>query len=389
MILLHYLTLVFLPTASAQYYQNVSHLYKSLLVNYNKHLPPRRNLSSPVHVWLKFQLLSIEEVDVIREVFVSNILVTFCWEDHHINWNSSEYANLTHLRFPRSNVWTPDIVIQNSVDHVPYLGSSEYLVTIDTNGYAFMALEIKASTLCFVKVDRFPFDTQKCTIMFASDHYTRKELQIKQLQVGGYNFAEIGPWYVVKTTNRSGVELSEMFGEDIDFYSVTLTVKRHSLLYVLNLFIPILVISTVSPFVFVVNSESGEKLSISVTLFLSFTVFASTLSSLLPQTSSSTSLLSVFVCLQLLLSGLYVICCVLIQRVSFMNKHNRVTAVLAKLVCSKPQDLCKEGEESNDTEPTKLCDFKDLSARLDRVMFAIAWILHLVHTVGTVKYITS
>ncbi|XP_071092557.1 uncharacterized protein [Haliotis cracherodii] len=63
--------------------------------------------------------------------------------------------------------------------------------------------------------------------------------------------------------------------------------------------------------------------------------FITLLSGMLPQTSSSISLISLYVCGQLNLSGLYVLLCIAIQRISLMMKHNRLTRFMAKMGCAQ------------------------------------------------------
>ncbi len=61
--------------------------------------------------------------------------------------------------------------------------------------------------------------------------------------------------------------------------------------YVLNIVLPCVMLSVLQLMVFRVPSAAGEKVSLSITLLLSFTVFLLMVSDNMPQTSTSVPLL--------------------------------------------------------------------------------------------------
>ncbi len=70
-----------------------------------------------------------------------------------------------------------------------------------------------------------------------------------------------------------------------------LHLRRRSLFYVLNIVCPCVMLSVLQLMVFRVPSPAGEKVSLSITLLLSFTVFLLMVSDNMPQTSTSVPLL--------------------------------------------------------------------------------------------------
>lgn len=68
-------------------------------------------------------------------------------------------------------------------------------------------------------------------------------------------------------------------------------IRRMPFYYIMNIAIPILVLSLLSVTVFWLPPNSGEKVSLSVTVFLSFTVFSVLIVSNLPVSSDSYPLL--------------------------------------------------------------------------------------------------
>ena len=67
--------------------------------------------------------------------------------------------------------------------------------------------------------------------------------------------------------------------------------RRKTLFYVVNLIIPCVGISFLSVLVFYLPSESGEKISLSISILLSLTVFFLLLAEIIPPTSLSVPLL--------------------------------------------------------------------------------------------------
>jgi nicotinic acetylcholine receptor len=75
---------------------------------------------------------------------------------------------------------------------------------------------------------------------------------------------------------------------DIIFY---LLLRRKSLFYTVNVIIPCVGISFLSVLVFYLPSDSGEKVSLSISILLSLTVFFLLLAEIIPPTSMSVPLL--------------------------------------------------------------------------------------------------
>lgn len=68
--------------------------------------------------------------------------------------------------------------------------------------------------------------------------------------------------------------------------------QRKPVYYVLNVILPILVLSLIALLVFWLPAGSGEKVGLAVTVVLSFTVAQDTMGNIVPKTSDSLPLLS-------------------------------------------------------------------------------------------------
>jgi hypothetical protein len=84
--------------------------------------------------------------------------------------------------------------------------------------------------------------------------------------------------------------------------------------YVLNIILPVVLLSMLNVFVFLPPTESGEKISYAMTVFLAFAVFLTIISSTLPRNSESISVLGAYLIYQSLQSTLILLLTAFQQR---------------------------------------------------------------------------
>ena len=72
--------------------------------------------------------------------------------------------------------------------------------------------------------------------------------------------------------------------------------KRKPLFYILNILLPCVMLSILQLSVFLVPPAAGEKVSLGVTVLLSFTVFLLMVSDNMPQTSISVPVMGEYFC---------------------------------------------------------------------------------------------
>jgi hypothetical protein len=75
----------------------------------------------------------------------------------------------------------------------------------------------------------------------------------------------------------------------IDF---TLELKRKYSYYLLNMLLPVIILATMAPFVFILPVESGEKIGFALTILLSLSVVMTIVSDNIPPTSTHICVLS-------------------------------------------------------------------------------------------------
>uniref|UniRef100_A0A8C4X408 Neuronal acetylcholine receptor subunit alpha-7 n=1 Tax=Erpetoichthys calabaricus TaxID=27687 RepID=A0A8C4X408_ERPCA len=286
-------------------------LLKELLKDYNRMERPVANDSQPLTVHFSLSLMQIMDVDEKNQVLTSNIWLQMYWYDHYLRWNQSDYPGVKNLRFTTDQVWTPDILLYNSADE-RFDASFKTNVLVNSSGYCqYLPPGIFMST-CNVDVRWFPFDTQKCELKFGSWTYDGwlLDLQMNDADISGY--LQNGEWDLIGVPGSR----SEIFYDcckepypDVTFY---ITIRRRTLYYALNLLIPCVLLSSMTLLVFLLPADSGEKISLGITVLLSLTVFMLLVAEIMPATSDSIPLIGQYFASTMIIVGLSVIATVVV-----------------------------------------------------------------------------
>lgn len=137
---------------------------------------------------------------------------------------------------------------------------------------------------------------------------------------------------------------------DITF---NITLRRKSLFYTVNLIIPCVGISFLSVLVFYLPSDSGEKVSLCISILLSLTVFFLLLAEIIPPTSLAVPLLGKYLLFTMILVTCSVMVTIAVLNVNFRSPSTHKMAPWVKCVFIKflPRILFIERPEPSDDEP--------------------------------------
>ena len=183
----------------------------------------------------------------------------------------------------------------NSVDD--YTPASNFLddslVVIQANGTVMWMTAALVKASCEVDVALYPFDTQHCNIKFGSWSYNIKEVNLICHDQNGVigQLASNGEWDLLDLpcmVNNTKYECCNDVFSDITF---TVVMRRKPSFYLYNLAFPCIMLCIIGILVFCVPVESGERVSLSVTLLLSMVVFLLVIMDNVPPTSDAIPLL--------------------------------------------------------------------------------------------------
>ncbi|KAM6152393.1 acetylcholine receptor subunit delta isoform 2-T2 [Erethizon dorsatum] len=278
-----------------------------------------------------------DSVDITLALTLSN-LISLGWMDSRLQWNASEFGNISVLRLPSDMVWLPEIVLENNNDGSFQISYSCNVLVYDS-GYVYWLPPAIFRSSCPISVTYFPFDWQNCSLKFSSLKYTAKEitLSLKQEEEDGRayrvewiiidpeGFTENGEWEIIHRPARVNVDpstpLDSTGHQDVTFY---LIIRRKPLFYIINILVPCVLISFMVNLVFYLPADSGEKTSVAISVLLAQSVFLLLISKRLPATSMAIPLIGKFLLFGMVLVAMVVVICVIVLNIHFRTPSTHV-----------------------------------------------------------------
>jgi hypothetical protein len=92
------------------------------------------------------------------------------WNDPRMMWDENAYNHTSSIIASTSQFWTPDLAIPNAAGASNLVTLPSNLnILIKSNGNNYLTISIPTQqTRCALNVYKYPFDTQRCSIVFAS-----------------------------------------------------------------------------------------------------------------------------------------------------------------------------------------------------------------------------
>ncbi|TNM86098.1 neuronal acetylcholine receptor subunit alpha-9-I isoform X1 [Takifugu flavidus] len=249
-------------------------LLNDLMEDYSNALRPVEDTDEALNVSLQITLSQIKDMDERNQVLTTYLWIRQVWHDAYLKWDKEDYNDLEMINIPSDLVWKPDIVLYNKADEES-AGASNTNVKLRYNGEIVWDSPAITKSTCVVDVSYFPFDWQQCTLTFGSWTYNGNQVDISLTMDSGdlSDFVENVEW---ECHGMPAVRKVRMYGCCSDPYTevtFTLLLKRRSSFYIFNLLLPCFLISFLAPLGFYLPADSGEKVSLGVTVLLALTVF--------------------------------------------------------------------------------------------------------------------
>uniref|UniRef100_A0A8D0UDU7 Cholinergic receptor nicotinic alpha 10 subunit n=1 Tax=Sus scrofa TaxID=9823 RepID=A0A8D0UDU7_PIG len=227
-------------------------LFRDLFANYTSALRPVADTDQALNVTLEVTLSQIIDMDERDQVLTLYLWIRQEWTDAYLRWDPDAYGGLDAIRIPSSLVWRPDIVLYN-----------KYCLPPPTPRAALGSGCARAA---------HPHTRGSCP------KPTQAECPLGTfwvVQGSSVSLAERVP-------GHKGLFRTQPY-PDVTF---TLLLRRRAAAYVCNLLLPCVLISLLAPLAFHLPADSGEKVSLGVTVLLALTVFQLLLAESMPPAES-------------------------------------------------------------------------------------------------------
>ncbi|XP_028162630.1 acetylcholine receptor subunit alpha-like [Ostrinia nubilalis] len=311
-------------------------LYDDLLSNYNKLVRPVLNVSDALTVRIKLKLSQLIDVNLKNQIMTTNLWVEQSWYDYKLSWEPREYGGVEMLHVPSDHIWRPDIVLYNNAD-----GNFEVTLatkaTLNYTGRVEWRPPAIYKSSCEIDVEYFPFDQQTCVMKFGSWTYDGFQVDLRHIdETRGTNVVELGvdlsefytsvEWDILEVPAVRNEKFYTCCDEPYLDITFNITMRRKTLFYTVNLIIPCMGISFLTVLVFYLPSDSGEKVSLSISILLSLTVFFLLLAEIIPPTSLVVPLLGKFVLFTMILDTFSICVTVVVLNVHFRSPQTHTMA---------------------------------------------------------------
>jgi hypothetical protein len=326
---------------------------------YNNLIFPRNDFTQTIKVDIGFSLISITDFDEVAGTLEVIGTLTITWYDQLVDdaYDEDDHGSFTETTIPNAYVWKPPVSLFNSASAIVPVGDLSnyvrmYRIINSTHAfYQHSLMEWKpgvvTKTGCVVDVGFFPFDKQSCNITFTHWGFTDQQVKFEPsaatLDLTDYNPSD--EWSLLST------KLIEETVDGGSFVKMELSLSRKPTYYLVNFFLPIIILGVLNALVFILPLESGERVGYSVTSFLTFAVYLSLIAEGMPRTSEPMAILSYYLMSMVVVSAVATIITIFTLRVYLKDEDDPVPSPIAIFVACLNCLVCTKEDDDEDETP--------------------------------------
>ncbi|ELU10286.1 hypothetical protein CAPTEDRAFT_201263 [Capitella teleta] len=359
---------------------------------YEKAVRPVFNSTQTITVNLGLTLTQIFDMDEKNQVLTVNVWLDQSWKDDKLQWNPEQYGGVKVIRIPCDFVWLPDIVLYNSVDDYsePYMRS---LAMLSHDGMIFWPPIVKFRSSCKVDITYFPFDDQICSMKMGSWAYDGLQVDVTNNSdsVDLSNYIDNGEWQLIHAKAVRNVKFYSCCPEPFPDVTFWFHLRRRTTYYTFNIIIPCAILSVLTLGGFLLPADSGEKVSLGLTVLLAFSVFMLLIAENMPATSEFVPLIGLYLTVIMAMTSASVVFSVFVLHIHHKGgRGNRAPLwlrrftlkYLATYLCTQ-KELLKcvrhvlDKQDRDELERHVIREWEDVAAVVDRLLFWLFALLTL------------
>ncbi|KAH9425802.1 hypothetical protein DERP_005020 [Dermatophagoides pteronyssinus] len=216
-------------------YSMVSAIRKKIFDGYDPMARPVINHTHPINVGMIMRLLHFG-LDSRQNLFDFLSYFRIEWSDRYLQWNASEYRGVKRINVRMDDVFTPDLILYDSIQPTNMMkkfNNTELIITND--GTVHWSPLLRMQSICRLNIQDWPYDQQKCSLIFISWSYPIDALAL-YISTKSINVRDLWPnneWEVIGTSCDTLI-VSDIPGRpDLFFPGVkyTISVRRRSTPY--------------------------------------------------------------------------------------------------------------------------------------------------------------
>ncbi|XP_033727668.1 neuronal acetylcholine receptor subunit alpha-2-like [Pecten maximus] len=323
----------------------MTRLMDDVFTNYNKEIRPARATQDTVTVSTTLFLLSIIDVDEVSGSITLSGGLSIFWIDFRLSWQPADYGGLTYLMVNSSKVWTPHIFLLTSSAEMEKFSLHEYDIRIHESGLLSVSAGKLIRSSCTIDMTNFPLDSQTCSLVVIPWGYLATEINLTYID---HSFetrflSPNGEWDIESKSSET-VDDPTYITNAVAF---NLGLKRKSAYFVISMVLPVYILCFLNPFVFLLPAASGERISFTITMFLSLAVYMTLVGDNMPKVSEPMAGISYFLLVSMIYSCVLIILTIFTLRWHARNDASHFPKWLRRFVLLLKKKDFKITEPSN------------------------------------------
>ncbi|KAJ2951920.1 hypothetical protein O0L34_g4173 [Tuta absoluta] len=196
---------------------------------------------------------------------------------------------------------------------------------------------------CSIDVEFFPYDVQTCVLKLGSWTYDGFKVDLRHMdEQAGSNVVSVGvdlsefymsvEWDILEVPAVRNEKFYTCCDEPYLDITFNITMRRKTLFYTVNIIIPCMGISFLTVLTFYLPSDSGEKVTLSISILISLHVFFLLVVEIIPPTSLVVPLLGKYLIFAMILVSISICVTVVVLNVHFRSPQTHRMAPWVKRV---------------------------------------------------------
>ncbi|EDO40599.1 predicted protein [Nematostella vectensis] len=262
---------------------NATRLQERMLSSSNYDRKARPNAGKePLDVYLSIGVQAFTSIKETNMEFTTSLFLRQEWTDIRLAHGLDGTISLGGVEV--NQIWRPDTYINNNNDYELHVENQLALISKYGDVYFSARMLVRAS--CQMYLQNFPMDVQKCSLVFESFAYTNDHV--------AFHWKGRNP-ITIFNKELSEFDMEQWLIEEVDMtyvagkyrnLKVTFIFRRRLGFYLINFYVPCVVMVIMSWIVFWMDSSSiGERISLGITTILTIVFLLGSSNSTMPRVS--------------------------------------------------------------------------------------------------------
>ncbi|XP_042871166.1 neuronal acetylcholine receptor subunit alpha-6-like [Penaeus japonicus] len=241
-------------------------LRKKLLKDYDKLALPHRDQNGTTAVEFGIVINGIR-LDEDQQTITLNTWTQLLWQDPRLTWDYKDYGGLKILHLGDHEVWQPDITLYNNAEATEIDHYGNVHVVVYPDGKVLWVPPSIFRARCPIDLTYWPYDTQRCTLLFGSWTKNGWELDLQLLHNRTQIYTQMfmmdsHKWQFVEGTLHRRSMIYKCCPEPYVSMEVTLTIRRVSPSFASTVIVPALVISLLTLVQFLLPLRETKRVTV-------------------------------------------------------------------------------------------------------------------------------